>query len=342
MKIDIAMRLRPLSHIPGTACLIPGTACKVEIFPTLLRFPHQDVEIPLKGPVKGFTIELDLERRRVRVFGQAADAPFSYFLQRVEQHIEIRFEKGIAQEMKQLPLEEENGPLLYTQERLSLGMHKTLDWELVKRRQDMKEILPVWLRLGQDMAERSFSFPSSSGNLGNFELLSACQEKIDTREKEAILPSFLNLFNAAFFGIMAPRIVDDQYQGISSHSTPSLEDLDPTLLLKHGSDLIRSLFFYESDGAVSFLRCLPPELHCGRFTHIASSNGVIDLEWSKKLLRRVVWRSERQESVTPSFQKAIRRFRLRRSLKDKGVVVVVGTPFDLEPDAILYLDRFEK
>ena len=71
MKIAIAERLKPFSHTPGVACLIPGTCWKVEAFPTLLRIGEKyDLPLPITGPVADFTLELDLEKvRRVRERG---------------------------------------------------------------------------------------------------------------------------------------------------------------------------------------------------------------------------------------------------------------------------------
>src|SRR3989344_6077351 len=133
--ISIALRLRPFSHRPGTTVVIPKTPWQVQVFPTLLRFTHLisfetfEKNLDIQGPMLDFTVELDLEKCCVRFFGHAAKG----------YHQLVFTEKDVP---SSLLLQE-------SKERLSLGMHKRLDWELVCRRRDLKEIFPVWFRLGQ-------------------------------------------------------------------------------------------------------------------------------------------------------------------------------------------------
>jgi len=88
MKIKIAARYRPFSHLPGSSCLLPCTAIEVEAFPSLLRFwdlsgaERKSVgEYPLDvvGPVAQFTLQQDLEKGSVAIWGHAKNG--YYFLQ---------------------------------------------------------------------------------------------------------------------------------------------------------------------------------------------------------------------------------------------------------------------
>ncbi|MFS8563303.1 MAG: hypothetical protein LVR00_02815 [Rhabdochlamydiaceae bacterium] len=151
MKITIAQRLFPCCHLPGTICLIPGSDWQVQAFPTKLRFQSlisqekKELDLSIEGPILDFTVQLNLEKLRVEVFGHAAQGYVKYFISMVEAGISIFFEKEKREEV--IPVGWQRGRV--SEERLSLGMHKKLDWELVRRRSDLKEIFPIWLRLGQ-------------------------------------------------------------------------------------------------------------------------------------------------------------------------------------------------
>ena len=81
MKIVIKEQCKPFSHLPGAACLIPGTYAEIQAFPTLLKIADHVIDLPFTGPVEGFTLELDLERHCVFVFGKAKEG---YYKIRIE------------------------------------------------------------------------------------------------------------------------------------------------------------------------------------------------------------------------------------------------------------------
>lgn len=113
--IHIATKLRPFSHLFGAKCLLPGTDTVVEAFPNVLRVGTKEIPLNISS---GFTLQQDLTRNCVWVFGK---------------NVRIKLE-GVSQ-----------GKI----ERLSLGSHKSQDWDMVLRRMDMNEILPVLYDLGQ-------------------------------------------------------------------------------------------------------------------------------------------------------------------------------------------------
>ena len=87
-------------------------------------------------------------------------------------------------------------------ERLSLGSHKWLDWEMVKRRGDLCDILPVWFRLGQMVPrDGKMNFPSDF-------------DKLD------VVPFLEMVFHAYFSGILVPRLFDEDHQGIFLEGKP--------------------------------------------------------------------------------------------------------------------------
>lgn len=348
MRIKIAERLHPFSHTPGVSCIVPNTSVEVQVFPVLLRFKDLDssmqqteYKLDLKGPVRNFTVVQDLEKMCVRVFGHFAEGYVRYHIVREEKGLAIVYEKlpdarlptrvNIEMPMSIARVEAQR-------ERLSLGIDKKQDWDLVVRRQDLKEIFPIWLRLGQ-MLEPSKIESSRNGTLA---LLDVCEELVAKREKIALLDAFLNLFNAGFRGIMVPRLSDDQFQGLAPEIENTASGASPLPILIHGSSLVRSLFFEEDPNSISFLPCLLPHFDCGRFINIQSVHGEIDMEWSKKMLRRVVIRCKTNRELVLCLQKSIKKFRIRTSQRDRGKVIESGKSILLNENETLLLDRFQR
>lgn len=77
MHIEIAERLKPFSHFPGTSLILPGSAYQVQIFPCLIRIFHlretfpvliTELTLNLQGPLQQFTVCNDLEKGRISVW----------------------------------------------------------------------------------------------------------------------------------------------------------------------------------------------------------------------------------------------------------------------------------
>lgn len=314
--MKIAQRLRPFCHLPGTRCLVPNTEWEVQVFPALLRFKNlvtedeMELSLNVQGPVRDFTVEVDLEKGAVKVYGK-----------NFRELVISRGEEGIVISKTTLPVT--FLPCATGNERLSLGMHKSLDWELVKRRGDLKEIFPVWLCMAQMVPDVELP------NVGAAKLLKECG-------KMEAVDEFLKLFLAGFHGILVPRLFDDDYQGIVSDE--QVGSVCPLGLLKEGAKLIRSLFFQEKKNSLALLPELPPDFHAGRFMHIMTSHGDrIDMEWSKKLLRSVVLHPAKDREVRLELQKALKSFR-----KNKGKRIAAGDVLSLRKGETVFLDRFEK
>jgi hypothetical protein len=308
MKITIADRLKPFCHVPGTSCVIPWSSWKVQAFPTLLKFENlmgfekQEHLLEWKGPVLDFTVELDLEKGVVWVYGHTIEG-YRRVCVYVAHHKIVVGEKPAMQSS--------------TLERLSLGMHKSLDWQLVHRRHNMAEIFPVWFRLGQMVPEQGKT---------------AVLREV---EKTEVSSTYLKIFLAGFEGIMSPRFSDTDYQGIISGN---LAQESPLILLTAGARYIRGLFFKEIGETWSFLPCLAPEFHAGRFLQLQTEAGdKIDFEWSKKLLKKVVIHPAKSREISLSFPKPLKSFRVGKKVRH-----VIDKPLQLITGEILILDRFEK
>ena len=360
--IHIAQRLHPFSHIPGAICPLPKSNWGIQAFPTRLVFRHlitrQEIDLGIQctGPMSDFTLQLDLEKGAVVLFGSAKEGYFRIFMTREMDGIALFFERAFSagvtlvvgnqkqgcsireKEKYLIPLPKEHPEISISQERLSLGMHKSQDWDMVARRADLKEIFPVWLRLGNCLPEQKVGGEKA----GTLSLLSECKELLKERKIEEIFPAFQKLFWAGFSGIMFPRLTDTQFQGLVLSDAPVSETLSPLLLLQEAAVLIRALFYQERGDEIAFLPCLPPECHAGRFISIAANcRDEIHMEWSKKLLRRIIWRPATDRKVSLLLQKPIKRFRLRRSLKERGKIINQPHLIEMQKGQLYLLDNFE-
>lgn len=322
MKIEIGERLRPFSHMPGAACLLPGTSLVIEAFPTLLRMGDREIRWPLTGPVVDFTLQQDLERHCIFVFGRAKEGYFRLRIEGSDQGVHVEVEKGALEgicvrcEIPFVP----KAPF----ERLSLGSHKAQDWELVQKRCDLKQLLPTLFCLGQKIPR----IPPQPLQ-GTARLLTLPQER---GELAAALEAF---FKAAFTHLLVPRLKDDQHQGL----VPEEEAKgDPAFLVQEGAKMIRSLFFEQTERRLAFLPHLPIPFDTGRMVGLkAPGIGEIDFEWSKKKLRRALIRASVSGEVLLELQKEIKTIRVGKKKKQKG-----SEPLLLEAGQTYLLDRFEK
>jgi hypothetical protein len=318
MKITIAQRFRPFCHLPGTVCVLPFSQWTVQTFPTKILFTHlktgdvKEYSLDWRGPVANFTTQLDLERGGIVVFGHTQDGYRKVSIQMKEEGIVVG--STVLQGVREA--------IPPSQERLSLGVDKKLDWELVYRRLNLCEIFPLWFRLGQMV-------PSEGEKVGVAAL-------IQEYDKNEVFSAYRKIFLAGFYGLLAPRLSDSDYQGIVPDEKC---DGSPLFILSEGSRFIRRLFFDEW----SFLPNLPPQCHAGRFVHLQTKDGdIVDLEWSKKMVRRVVISPKESKVIVPKFQRFVKSFRLRRALKDRGDRQSVSSAVELFKGQVVYLDCFEK
>lgn len=322
MKIKIAERLRPFSLIPGAACVIPGTCFTLEAFPTLLRISGREWRMPLTGPVAGFTMQQDLEKNCIYVFGKAKEGYFRLRVQASDSGFQITSEKG---PLKSAHIDAEvpfvSKPLF---ERLSLGNHKSQDWDQVQRRSDLKEILPILFCLGQKIP------------LIPHQPLTGTARLLELPEDRKQLPAALEaFFKAAFRNILVPRLMDDQHQGLTPDE-PALGN--PFFLIQEGAKMVRALFFKQNERRLAFLPNLPIPFDSGRILGLqAPGIGEIDLEWSKKILRRAIIRASASGEVLFELQNEIKSFRVGKKRKLKS-----SEPLLLEAGKTYHLDRFQK
>ncbi len=290
--------------------MIPYTTWEVEVFPTKLKFRNlsngkiEERDVPVQGAVKNFTILLDLEKGKLEVFGTGKEGYFRY------------------------TIDEEKFPFLLRQKqpvckkRLSLGNHKKQDWELIQKRCDLAEIFPFWLRLAALIPE----VPLPKKGVGTTVLL-----------EEGKL---METFQAAFQGILSPRLEDENHLGLIPEETIPAS-FSPIGIIHEGARQIQNLFFVEEKNKWHFLPSLPKELHAGRFIFVETVDGdVIHLEWSKKELKGVIIDPAKTRSIDLVLQSSLKSFRIRKSLRQRGVKANRNQPLELVEKQRLYLDQF--
>lgn len=322
MKIKIAERLKPFSHQPGTRLVLPFCGTRIEVFPTLVRAGDKDYPLSLTGPVKEFTVQLDLEKGCVWLWGFYQEGYHRFCLWSEQGKLQISQVRGSHKE---------TAPALpkVNHERLSLGSHKKQDWCLVSRRRDLKEIIPHWLKLAQFLPKVETHEQGTVGLLHQIPM-----------DKNTVYDDLCRLFQLGFDGLLHPLLEDYLYQGVQ---VPSVKgDPSPLALIVQGAQKIRGLFIEQGD-TISILPCLPPQFHCGRFISIdLGQAGKLDIEWSKKMIRQMIFFSAVDQQQTFTFQKMVKNFRLREFSTDQGKIVPAGESCLFKSQTVYYFDRFQK
>lgn len=265
--------------------------------------------------MKDFTLLQDLEKNCVFIFGKAQEKFFRFCLQASDGGFIL---SGKTREKQFFPFSLAfHLPAVW--ERLSLGSHKAQDWDLVLRRADLKEILPVLFGLGQKIP-----LIAPEAVAGTMHLLN-----------EAQLQEFCL---AAFSEILVPRLSDEQHLGLAvAEKVPG----NPFFLIQEAFKFIRALFFRQNERRLEFLPSLM--FFEGRLIHLQVPGvGEIDLEWASKQIRRVVIRASCSGDVVLVFQKEIRCFRVRTSSALRGKKHFVSEPLFLEAKKTYFLDCFQK
>lgn len=367
MKITIAERLHPFSHRPGVRCPLPLSTWQATFYPTRIILQKIDtpsqrftLDLALQGPMKDFTAEVDLEKGVIRVFGSTPLGYLFYEVRRSSDGILFTFEKvpssslnctihgkAIAYQLGEketllVPIPLENALAAIPAERLSLGMHKSQDWDMVLRRFDLKEIFPIFMRLGAMVP--SVHAPRSSS--GTFAVLNAFQSACASRAKLEVHAVCEQWLLASFTGILVPTLDDPLFQGILPPCETIQENSSPLPHLIEGARLIRSLFFQESEQHWEVLPCLLPAFAAGRLIHLATQHEeTLSIEWSKHQLKKVIIQTRAPRSQVLRFPKEIHSFRLRKSLNEKGKVLELQgdqIALDLPGQTQLFLDCFKK
>lgn len=363
--------------LPGSDLRLQLFPCLIRVHDLSTSTPEFITEISLniQGPVEDFTVLQDLEKGILIVWGHTPKGFFRYRLHAIEKSksISIVVEKtpldGIqwnashsyslfveknhswtnlekpsqAQDVLWLTdnfSEIKNRPVFQPKgtDRLSLGSHKAMDWELMRRRKSLLEIFPLWIRLGQMVP---FFPPHEEGTAG---LIKECRQVLQKKRSDQFLAPFFHLFLTSFDSMLSPRLFDHDYQGILLTSSSPKKEASPLILLSEGAKLIRKLFFdvSEQEKEILILPALPHAFHCGRFLHLQTFAGFLDMEWSRKTIRRMIFMAERDEQIQFSFQPEVHQYRLREGNRDRGKIFNCSSPIEVKKGNIYFFDNFRK
>lgn len=362
--------LRPFCHLPGISALLPGTSYEVQCFPTRLKLYHLKQSHPvfqstcqmhLKGPVHPFTVCQDLERGRLTLSGQTAEGWFLYHLLPTADGTGIVLhlirapggqlvcegEKGtitLSEGERIEWMKSGNGPstlLPFQQGSLSLGNHKQQDWEAIRRRASLTELLPLWQRAASWVMPPLLR-PDSNG--GTLALLHACEATVASGHPERTDRHWQQLVRVAFRGLLVPQLDDVYYQGVVPPLSNTQEEHgSPLWLLIEGAQALQQLFIDQRDDCIAILPHLLPSLPYGRWSQVRlkGGRGEISFEWTKKTLRRLFLTAHTEGTLSLQLGPHIRHYRLQRMGMTHRERRVAQTPLPLEAGMTYLLDRFE-
>ncbi|ACZ33453.1 conserved hypothetical protein [Chlamydia pneumoniae LPCoLN] len=294
--IDIMQHFKPYTMVPGQKLPIPGSLLYAQVFPTLWRLFSSKHEIlneqtlQVQGPLKRFAVFQDLHRGGLAVTSER----YKYYL----------LPSGeCTQSIKgKLPSAAQAGPLL------SLGVHKHADWQKVRRRRDLKEILPLWFRFAA-MAPKGSYRDLETTAIGS--LVKTAHQSVLHRETTEIAPALLSIALAGFSECFLPRSYDEEFQGILPQDGDP-EGGVPFELLSYSFGMIQDIFLRHQGQLVEILPALPPEFPCGRLIHVALPNlGTLSIVWTKKTIRQVELHAEYSGEVFLKFCSSLCSARLR-------------------------------
>lgn len=337
MHLKIFEKHRPFSHRPGTSYVLPGTSLVFTLFPTLIRWHDlsstesgAELRLQVTGPVDGFTSQINIERRFITVWGHAKEGYYKYRIQPDGQHFSITTFKDLALEGEYKESDQSIQPPEI--ERLYLGVSKKQEWELIQQRCDLKELIPIWYAMSQHAPACPCDEKSS--------LYQQCNILIEHREIEKIGDAFVSLFKAAFSGVFVPRLQDDDHHGFT---LPPFFSSSPLGLLSTSRQTIRKLFVQLEENRVDILPTLPVEFHCGKFIQIKLGDyGELDIEWTKKTIRRLVFRCRKDAELQFLFQNHLKRFRSRITGSNQYSKVDCGETLEFVSGKTYLFDNFQK
>lgn len=342
MYIEIATRFKPYSHLPGTQVMLPLSTLCFQIYPTMVEVDDLAIGkhrckfgLSTGGMVDDFTVQQDLERGCIRVWGKCPKGYFRYRLQACEtEHKGFVFaweRKPEEIELTKIAAKECNTPHTLLLTRLSFGNTKAQDIEQMCRRSCLSELLPLWFRLGA-------LTPASSAEQPHF-LIHRLAEALESNQPQLLATRLIETLRAAFVGLLTPALNDPWHLGLQQPTEPGIS---PLILLTEGQKIIQRMLVDVTANTIAILPCCPAELHCGRLTGLTIPNyGNLDIEWSKKKIRRMIFETDGQSQPNFKFHSNIKSFRLHSPNSQKAHLLNCGDIVDFSAPGRYLLDRFQ-
>ena len=315
--------------------MIPKSPWVLEAYPLQYAFIHGNrkeiISIKLESPVLEFQIEQDLEKDLIKVFLRVEKSYFQFEIFHDDESIVFSLKRG-----KEVYLEFQGKEILLQKgealsfhagrafvydhmERLSFGVSKKLNWELIKKRNDLNEILPILFFLGQKIepSERELEIKGPETK----------------KEFEHFLLSY-------FHHMLVPRRGSDRREGIFSELLPIHFKLEELIRIAYES--IRKWLLREDLGKVFLLESLPNEFIHGRVLGLKANHAFFDIEWNKGKILKIKITGRHDGVLEIQWPKYVDSFRIKHHLKEKGRWVSRDEEILVSPSSIYYLDNFQK
>lgn len=232
--------------------------------------------------------------------------------------------------------------------RLNLGVHKAQEWEMISRRGELCEIIPFWLRLaeltpqiGPPTTEPMRLIPQ----WGTAALLQRCYTAQNNGDRQGAVQALQAFFQTAFTNWLIPRFSDEAHQGYCLPAAKE-ESFCPLNMLAVSGWLIKRFFVQmelQQAKALHVLTALPAQFVCGRLRHYDCSGlGWLDIEWSKRQPRRMIFWSHSHEQLQFIFPKEIKSLRMRCGTADSGKRLTCPLTLLLRQGQQYLFDHFTK
>ncbi|MEG0037218.1 MAG: hypothetical protein RSB82_02100 [Victivallaceae bacterium] len=325
--LRLKQHFKPFSLLPGELYQIPGSRLFAQVFPSLIRIFNEknhllsEVPIDTDGSLKCFSVMQDLHRGGLTLFSGSNRYAVS----------------GIGKVLKS-----RSQPVTKLDSRfLSFGIHKKQDWQMIYRRRDVKEILPLWFRMGLITPG---SDADESDRVGIPDFLEECFDyrRTDDYCSDRMLFMIEQLFSFGFGNCLVPQRYDRFHRGIFKEFQDITEM--PLTILCRGASLIESLIYSRKDNRIEFLKKLPGKFVCGKLFGVVHEGFLsFDLEWTKKRIGMIRLKGLSDTEAFFSFPLDIKQFRLRKEkTRDKGRILKAGEPIAINSGITYLLDCFEK
>ncbi|NGX34494.1 MAG: hypothetical protein K1060chlam1_00847 [Candidatus Anoxychlamydiales bacterium] len=354
MQIRIKQKFNIISHKIGTKFLIVNSSYFVQIFPGQLHFKDLNSNKSFKvfldfiGPIKKFTIFQNLQNGNLKVSFHSEEGFLSYKIFNENNTCSIQFERlpldeisvkiDKAKKIKEKEILNLPIKISYTkkpEEFLFLGIHKKQDLALIHKRENLTEFLPFLFLYSQ-----FFKDIQTKKCLRDNCLVRDLAEKIQNKKRSEIEDQFIKVYKAHFFDCFIPRVNDEDFQNI----IPIVVEKEayPLHILRKLFYIIKSILINQKLDEISFLPSLPITFHSGKALNITLPIGSFDIEWSKKLIKKLIFRPKKDVKLKFCFQSKINDYRLRRFLKEKGKFFKNKDFLSFEKNKTYYFDKFQK
>lgn len=318
--IQIRQKSLPFSKEYASRAPIPNTNLWFEAWPTkfIVFNDKKRVEFDLEcsGPIKNFTLHLDLEKGRLLCHFMAREGFFSWAIERVLTGVEFRLKRaadsGVCVNGRNykrfdrfiVPLDD-SCKILTSNERLCLGSHKAQDVQNMFKRFDLRELLPLYFRLGQ--------YFTPSGSILSLEEL-----------KTTHLCQVSSLF---YFSDSIHQLLGLQHKRVDCS------------FYANAYCFIRDMFFKQEGENLLFMSGFIP-FNSGRMVNLQFSAGKLSFIFRKKRVLRIVIDPTQDATIRLCLPQKFKQFRVLKSLRKKGQILSSNDTIELKKSTRLYLDKF--